>query len=174
MFLSSSILQLRAPEMSDLDFMFHVENDTRLWGVSARKVPYSRYLLQQYIETCQHDIYADRQLRFMIERQVDGSVVGIVDLFDYDPSNHRAELGLVIDSAYRSQGYGHEAMLVLIEYAREVLDLHQLYAYIFVENTSACMLYRKLGFSEAGHLSDWVYTGGRYRDVILFQYLLKK
>lgn len=174
MYLQSSILQLRAPEMFDLDFMFHVENDTRLWSVSARKVPYSRFLLQQYIETCRHDIYADRQLRLMIEHRESGSVVGIVDLFDYDPSSHRAELGLVIDAASRGHGYGHEAMLVLMKYAREVLDLHQLYAYIFVDNTSACALYRKLGFVEAGCLSDWVYAGGRYRDVILFQYLFEK
>ena len=67
MYLHSDILRLRAPELSDLDFLFHIENDTRLWVVSACKTPYSRYLLQQYIETNAHDIYADRQVRLMIE-----------------------------------------------------------------------------------------------------------
>ena len=46
MFLQSSLLRLRAPEMGDLDYLFHVENDTREWMVSACKVPYSRFQLQ--------------------------------------------------------------------------------------------------------------------------------
>ena len=65
--LQSENLLLRSPELTDLDFMFHIENDTRLWLVSACRVPYSRYLLHQYIETNTHDIYADKQLRLMVE-----------------------------------------------------------------------------------------------------------
>ena len=68
MYLASSTLRLRAPELGDLDFLFHVENDTRQWMVSACKVPYSRYLLQQYIETNSHDLYVDKQARLMVER----------------------------------------------------------------------------------------------------------
>ena len=90
--LQSPTIQLRAPELADLDFMFHVENDTRLWLVSACKVPYSRYQLQQYIETNTHDLYADKQLRLMIEHRASGAVVGMVDLFDFSPANHRAEV----------------------------------------------------------------------------------
>ena len=34
MYLNSSNLRLRAPEKGDLDFLFRLENDTRLWMVS--------------------------------------------------------------------------------------------------------------------------------------------
>ena len=71
MCLHSASLSLRAPELSDLDYLFHVENDTRQWMVSACKVPYSRFQLQQYIESNAHDIYVDKQLRLMIEREED-------------------------------------------------------------------------------------------------------
>ena len=70
--LQSDTLLLRAPELGDLDFMFHIENDTRLWAVSACRMPYSRYLLQQYIETNTHDIYTDKQMRLMIEHRASG------------------------------------------------------------------------------------------------------
>ena len=77
-YLRSATLNLRAPELGDLDYLFHVENDTRQWMVSACKVPYSRFQLQQYIASNAHDIYADRQLRLMMERVEDGRLVGII------------------------------------------------------------------------------------------------
>ncbi|MBR4312424.1 MAG: GNAT family N-acetyltransferase, partial [Bacteroidaceae bacterium] len=85
MYLRSDVMSLRAPELRDLDYLFHVENDTRQWLVSACKVPYSRFQLQQYIETNAHDIYMDKQLRLMIEREKDKYLVGIIDLFDFSP-----------------------------------------------------------------------------------------
>ena len=38
-YLHSDLLQLRAPELTDLDFLFHIENDTCQWCVSACKTP---------------------------------------------------------------------------------------------------------------------------------------
>ena len=61
MYLHSASLNLRAPELRDLDYLFHVENDTRQWMVSACKVPYSRFQLQQYIESNAHDIFVTLQ-----------------------------------------------------------------------------------------------------------------
>ena len=86
MYLQSSRLRLRAPELEDLDYLIHVENDTREWMVSACKVPYSRFQLKQYIETNAHDLYVDKQLRLMIEHKETGSLVGGIDLFG---SHHR-------------------------------------------------------------------------------------
>lgn len=173
MLLQSETLQLRAPEFSDLDFMFHIENDTRLWLVSACKVPYSRYLLQQYIESNSHDIYADKQLRLMIEHRR-GGVVGIVDLFDYNPAYHRAEVGIVVDSAYRRQGYAREALSLLCNYAATILGVHQLYAYVLCENVAACNLFAQCGFNHAATLSDWVFSNREYKSVVLYQRIFEK
>ena len=174
MYLQSTSLNLRAPELADLDYLFHVENDTRQWQVSACKVPYSRFQLQQYVETNAHDIYVDRQLRLMIERKEDNRLVGIIDLFDFSPADHRAEVGIVIDCDFRGGGYGREALLLLCDYAEHVLSLHQLYAFIFEDNTSACQLFSSCGFKRVALLSDWVLSNKKYRDVCLYQCLFEK
>jgi diamine N-acetyltransferase len=169
MYLHSALLNLRAPELADLDYLFHVENDTRQWMVSSCKVPYSRFQLQQYVETNVHDIYADKQLRLMVECVEDKQLVGIVDLFDFSPADHRAEVGIVIDPAYRGRGYGREALALLCHYAEHVLDLHQLYAYVFEDNAPARQLFASCGFSEVATLKDWVFVGKKYRSVCLCQ-----
>lgn len=171
MSLQSAAIQLRAPELCDIDFMFHVENDTRLWMVSACKVPYSRYLLQQYIETNQHDIYADKQVRFMVEHRDSGQVVGMIDLFEFDPSHRRAEVGLVIDFPFRRRGLAREALAVLIDYAGRILGLHQLYAHVSVDNVAARALFAECGFAEVAMLPDWMLSRGKYVDVCVCQCL---
>lgn len=55
----------RSPE--DLEVMFRFENATDVWEMSNTTGPYSRFQLKQYIEQTQNDLFADRQLRLMIE-----------------------------------------------------------------------------------------------------------
>lgn len=174
MYLQSSRLRLRAPELEDLDYLIHVENDTREWMVSACKVPYSRFQLKQYIETNAHDLYVDKQLRLMIEHKETGSLVGVIDLFDFSPANRRAEMGLIIDRKFRGQAFGREALAMLCDYAEHVLDLHQLYAYILEENSAACRLYESSGFDLVVTLADWVYWDREYKAVSLFQRIFEK
>ena len=174
MYLRSSNLQLRAPEKGDLDYLFHVENDTRQWMVSACKVPYSRFQLQRYIESNAHDLYVDRQLRLMIERVEDRQLVGIIDLFDFSPADHRAEVGIVIDCDCRGRGYGREALALLCDYAEHVLDLHQLYAYIFDDNAPARQLFASCGFKQTALLPEWAFLDKKYRDVCLYQCIFEK
>lgn len=174
MYLQSSRLRLRAPELEDLDYLIHVENDTREWMVSACKVPYSRFQLKQYIETNAHDLYVDKQLRLMIEHKETGSLVGVIDLFDFSPVNRRAEMGLIIDRKFRGQAFGREALAMLCDYAEHVLGLHQLYSYILEENSAACRLYESSGFDLVVTLADWVCWDREYKAVSLFQRIFEK
>lgn len=174
MYLRTALLNLRAPELGDLDYLFHVENDTRQWMVSACKVPYSRFQLQQYIESNAHDINVDRQLRLMIEREEDKQLVGIIDLFDFSPTNRRAEVGIVINGDCRGRGYGRDALALLCDYAEHVLDLHQLYAYIFEDNAPARQLFASCGFREVTLIPEWVFSDKKYRNVCLYQRIFEK
>ena len=96
-------IHLRALEPEDLELLYGIENDDVLWRVGTTNVPYSRYVLRDYIANTRSDIYADRQLRLMIERS-DGQVVGIIDLVNFDPRHQRAEVGVVILADHRRQG----------------------------------------------------------------------
>ena len=97
---------LRALEPEDLDVLYSIENDIELWNVGYTTVPYSRYLLHDYIANSTCDIYADKQLRLLAVTKDGGDVVGIVDITDYNPQHNRAELGLVVRRQYRNMGYG--------------------------------------------------------------------
>ena len=171
--LKNDILQLRAPELTDLDFLFHIENDTRLWSVSACKIPYSHYQLHKYITESSNDIYIDRQLRLMIT-DADNELSGAIDLIDFSPASHRAEIGIVISEEKRGKGYATAALELVIQYAKEILNLHQLYAYVFTDNEAACRLFQKTGFKASSELKDWEYRNGKYKNVYLFQLIIQQ
>ena len=166
--MNNSETRLRAMEPEDLDLLYSIENDSQLWDVSTNNVPYSRYLLHEYIANSSGDIYADQQVRLIIENGV-GETVGMADLTNFDAKNCRAEVGIVIVSRHRHCGYGQQALGLLTEYALRVLHLHQLYAIVDATNEHSWQMFRKAGFAETAQLKDWLYDGREYHEAVLMQ-----
>ena len=163
-------VKLRAIEPEDLDLLYRIENDVELWNVGNSNVPYSRYLLHDYVANAKNDIYTDRQVRMMVEND-EGKIVGVVDLVSFDPANRRAEVGLIILNSYRHQGYGTAVLDKILDYSLRILHLHQLYAYVDCENEYSKKLFEKAGFKIGAKIKDWLFDGAKYSDSVLFQYV---
>ena len=161
-------IHLRALEPDDLDMLYRIENNDALWRVGTTNVPYSRYVLHEYIANTRSDIYSDRQLRMMIEDSRH-QVVGIIDLVNFDPRHLRAEVGIVVEEEKRRQRYATAAVREICRYAEQILHLHQLYVIVDMENTAALELFRKEGFNAVNTLQDWLSTGKEYHDAVLMQ-----
>lgn len=164
-------INLRAIEPEDLDLLYLIENDSQLWNIGSSNVPYSRYVLHDYIANTTSDIYSDKQLRLIVENE-DRVVVGIVDLVSFDPRNMRAEIGMIIISQYRGLGYGAAALTWLLDYSSQILHLHQLYCIISSSNTACMSLFRKLNFDNTALLHDWLLEKEGYTDAYLFTKIL--
>ena len=168
-------IYIRALEPNDLEFVYAIENDLRIWEVSNTHTPYSRFLVKQYLENAHQDIYEAKQLRLAICQDQDFPALGLIDLFDFDPKNNRAGVGIVIkDNENRKQNIGSEALGLLIEYAFGNLNLHQLYANIGVENVASKALFTKFGFEIIGVKKEWTFVNGIYKDEAIFQLINTK
>ncbi len=164
-------IQLRALEVEDLDFLYQIENDASLWEVGNTNVPYSRQVLLDYIANSSADIYADKQVRLIVENE-DHVQVGIVDLVNFDPRHLRAELGIVIAPAFQRRGLAQASVKQLLYYAKHVLHLHQVYAIVATNNTKAAQMLQSLGFETDKMLRDWLCKGDEYENAYLFQCFL--
>ena len=87
-------VRLRALEPEDIVFLYRWENDPAVWTVSNTITPYSKYVLKKYIESSHLDIYTTKQQRFVIVHTETDIPIGTVDLFDFEPSDRRAGLGI--------------------------------------------------------------------------------
>lgn len=169
------ICRLRALEPQDVDVLYSWENDTALWRVSGTMAPFSRHSLMRFIEEQQYDIYASRQQRLVIEADVDGEAraVGAIDLFDFDPQNLRAGVGVVVSVEHRERGYAKDALNILERYAKEVLCMHQLWCSIGADNDASIRLFQGAGFVECGRRREWILTADGAIDEILMQKILR-
>lgn len=162
-------LYLRALEPEDLEFIHSVENDEIFWEISNTQTPFSKYILNQYLENSYKDIYEIKQLRLVISNY-ENETLGMIDLFDFDFKNSRAGVGILIkESAQRQKGYGKEALQLLVDYTFEQLNLHQLYCNITDGNNASISLFKKQGFEKVGLKKDWNFINGTYQNEYLFQ-----
>ena len=161
-------VRLRAIEPEDLDMLYRIENDVKLWNVGTSNVPYSRYTLHEYVANASDDIYTDGQVRMMIENE-SGETVGIVDVVNFDAGNRKAEVGIIILDAFRRQGYGRSTLQKISDYALKVLHLHQLYVFVDSHNEESLKLFEKAGYLESARIQDGLYDGREYRDAVMMQ-----
>lgn len=172
--LQGNTIFLRALEPEDLAFIYHIENDENIWEVSNTQTPYSKFLITQYLENAHQDIYEAKQLRLAICKNESLEAIGLIDLFDFDPKNKRAGVGIIIQNEVdRNKGFGKEALGLMINYAFHQLQLHQLYANIGTENLPSLSLFTTFGFEKIGVKKDWNFTNNSFHNEILLQ-LIKK
>jgi diamine N-acetyltransferase len=162
------MIRLRKLEPSDLPFLYQWENDASVWADGSNHNPLSQQDLRTYIESTTGDIYRDGQLRLIIEERstlnLQPSTLGCIDLFDFDPRNRRAALGMYIAPEYRGKGVGKEALRLLEDYAFGHLNMRVLYAVIATKNTACTALYRNAGYTQSSILPGWTLES----DAVLF------
>ncbi len=162
MILENDKIKLRAIEPEDLEYIFKWENDTTIWAVSNTLTPFSRYVVKQYIENSHLDIFESKQLRLIIEAKFNGhanKVVGSVDIFDFDPHNQRAGLGILIaETKDRGNGFAKE---------------NQLYCNITEDNKISLNLFKSAGFSICGKKEKWIRSASGYKDEFMLQIINK-
>ena len=165
-------VRLRAIEPTDVDFIYTMENDVAIWHLGNTLMPYSRYQIEQYAIAAEHDIFAEHQLRFIIEAKTGGTEcirAGAIDLYDFDPLHKRAAIGILIIEQERQKGFASESLRLLIDYCFEVLFLHQLYCSVSVSNTVSIRLFQNAGFLQCGIRKEWRLEKDHWIDEIMFQ-----
>ncbi len=172
-FFANSDIYLRALEPEDMDLLYKWENDTRLWQKGGSITPFSRYVIRQYIANSDQDIYEIKQLRMIVVERESEIAVGTIDLYEFDALNKRAGIGILIDDNYQRRGYGIQALQCIERYAFNHLHLHQIYAYIAVDNLASISIFAKAGYSETAQLKQWLANNKSFVDVVVMQKLNK-
>ena len=163
-------IALRALEPSDLDLLYDWENDSSIWKVSQTITPFSRHVLSKYLDNANQDIFTAKQLRLMIKKK--NLSIGTIELFDYDPVNSRAGVGIwIAEKSEREKGYAKEALKLIIEYSFKHLKLNQLYCNISSTNKISINLFSSLDFMLVGVKKKWNKTEDGWEDELFFQLL---
>ncbi len=166
-----SSLRLRALEPYDVDLLYEWENDSDIWKAGPTIAPFSKAILEDYINNYDPDIFRAKQLRLMVERISDHETVGTVDIYDFDAINRRAMVGYLIAPCHRGYGYGTEAVRLVADYCHNHVGMHQIGAIASVDNAGSRKVLEATGFKIAGKLRSWLVNGRSYTDAFFYQLL---
>ena len=109
----------------------------------------------------------------IIEKESD-KLLGNIGLVNIKNINRTAEMGVFIgDKEYLSKGYGSEAIMLILDYGFNFLNLNNIMLKAFSFNERAIKAYEKCGFKIFGIWKEAVYFNGEYVDDV-YMNILKK
>ena len=143
-------------------------------GISeyTRTVPYPYSLddARAYLVRCEKMVEEGTGIVWVMREKASGDVggklMGSVGFY-VDRENSNAELGYMLNSAYRGKGYATEAARAVLAYAFERIGLARVYASWYADNPASGKILKKIGMAEEGVLRGHSFRGGWQRDIVL-------
>lgn len=158
---------LRAIERDDLARLHLFNNDFQVELAGGGDPPMPQSMARLEAEFDQNIANGGREgAVFGIEKS--GLFIGQCALFNFNETNRRCELGITIgDKTHWGQGYGREAVNLLVEYAFQYRNMHRVWLEVIGNNERAIRAYKSVGFEVEGTLREHIWSNGRYHDIIV-------
>ncbi len=99
-------------------------------------------------------------------------MIGGIGFFRLDYKNRSAEFGIMIgDKSSWNQGYGTEAVRLLLHLGFNTLNLNRIYLRVLENNPRAIRAYEKAGFTHEGRQRQAEFKDGKYVDLLVMSIL---
>jgi len=105
---------------------------------------------------------------FSIRALADDQLIGFVGLFEIEWNHGNAWVGIGLgERDYWGKGYGTDAMLTILAYAFNELNLYRVTLDVFEYNPRAIRSYEKAGFQIEGRVRKMIHRDGQRSDVLV-------
>ncbi|HEF1900038.1 GNAT family N-acetyltransferase [Bacillus cereus group sp. MYBK108-2] len=168
----SKRINLRKFTIEDISTYHNWRNDMQVMAFTNPTLDV--YSFNETEQFCQNIINSSSSKSYIIEEKDSKKPIGITSLINIDPYNRNAECIIDIgDKDYWGNGFGYEALEILLNYAFQELNLHRIYLRVFSFNERAIKLYEKLGFEHEGCQKEAIYRNGKWNDILFLAKLNK-
>jgi diamine N-acetyltransferase len=165
-------VRLRALERSDVAQYYEWVNDPEVTAGLALFLPISTLDEEKWFESSTQRPQETKPLVIEVREGEHWRMIGNCSFFDLDWVTRSAEFGIMIgDKTVWNQGYGTEAILLLLRHGFLTLNLNRIGLKVFAENERAIRAYEKAGFVHEGRMRQAVYKHGKYQDVLFMSVL---
>ncbi len=164
MIIESKRLILRNWKDSDIQDLVEGLNNINVskWMVSV-PFPYTEKDAKNFIEYAkQQDENYKISLAIVLKEK--NKVIGGTEIRNIDKRNGTAGGGIWLNEKYQKNGYGTEAIKMILEYGFKYLNLHSIRLDLLSINERAHKCYLKCGFKDAGVGREQIFLNGKYYD----------
>jgi ribosomal-protein-alanine N-acetyltransferase len=172
--LTTDRLVLRAVADHDVEAVFEMESDPvamRYWSrPPMRDVAEARAAVERAKTFFPEQV----GLRWSIARPVDDRMLGHLSLFNFSEQSGRADIGYGLARRHWGQGFMHEALIAVVDYAVGAMALRRLEADIDPRNHASVRALERLGFAREGLLRERWQVGDEISDSVLMGLLARE
>jgi len=155
--LATARLILRPLSHADVPALFAIFSDRAVARYWSRPAMTHLTQARRLVSIARAGYRTGESMSLGIELADTHALVGTCTLFAFHPSSRRAEIGYALAHAQWGRGYMNEALVRLVSYAFDDLDLHRLEADIDPANAASERTLLRLGFVREGHLRErWI------------------
>ena len=166
--IDASRVTLRWISEGDVDAFYAIYSNPEVMRYWSTPPLANREAAVNLINKIQEDWQRRVILKWGIARRTDDQLIGSVTLFNLDFNHRRAEIGYALGRAHWGKGYMNEALMALLKYAFEVLDLHRIEADVDPRNAASIKTLERLGFQREGYLRERWQTYGEIQDAFFY------
>ncbi|WP_397538813.1 GNAT family N-acetyltransferase [Rummeliibacillus pycnus] len=130
--------------------------------------------VKNIIKNFSNNFKEKRGIKWGIELKETNGIIGTIGFQDWSSEHKRAEVAYALLPEYWGKGYASEAVLKVISYGFNELDLTRIGAIVFTENTASNMLLERLGFEKEGILRNYMYQNNVPYDTNVYSLLPNK
>ncbi|MCC6650289.1 MAG: GNAT family N-acetyltransferase [Candidatus Eisenbacteria bacterium] len=113
-------------------------------------------------------------LRWCLATPADDWTIGHASLFAFSEQSGRADIGYGLARRHWGQGYMHEALVAIVDYAFGPLGLRRLEADADPRNAPSCRALERLGFVREGTLRERWQVGDEISDTAFYGLLARE
>ncbi len=158
---------LRALHRDDLPLLWVYNNDLAVELAGGGDPPMPQRF-EQLVAGFDEQVAKGGRDDAMFAIEVAGRFIGTCGFFGEEHTARTVELGIGIgDKSAWGQGYGREAIGLLLEYAFRYRNYRRVWLRVIANNERGIRAYRACGFTEEGRQREHVYSDGGYHDLVL-------
>ena len=157
-------LDLRPLVPADAGAVFAMRSDPVVQRYGSHPAWTDPQLAIDYIERDILAMAAGTHIQLAVVRRADAAVIGTVTLYALDAQCRRADVGYALLVSEWGQGYASEAVVALLDWGFEHLDLNRVEADVDPRNSHSARALERLGFVREGHLRERWIVGGEVCD----------
>ncbi|UCE10305.1 MAG: GNAT family N-acetyltransferase [Candidatus Thorarchaeota archaeon] len=159
--------------MEDAETILRHWNNYNLRQYLPTPLPTSLEDMKAYIQSANESYTKRSGFTFGIESKETGKLVGLVNLANISWMSRSGEIGIlgILDPSVWGEGFGSDALIVLLDFAYSVLDMHSVYLWVASFNERAIRFYEKIGFKNQGKIREMAYRNGERHDVVVMDIL---
>lgn len=159
-------LLLTPPSQSDLEDITAQINSTEEIPRNIFNIPnpYTLADAENWLAICHEGWKSGSAFRFALRDKRSGRFIGMIGLHPVN-EHRKAEVGYWLGKEFHGRGYAGEALMAVLRFGFETLDLNKIFATHFTQNPASGKVMEKAGMKHEGFLKQEYYHQNEFQDV---------